>query len=104
MQENNPKYWEATDEERKLIAQFIENKPLHDAVKKHMLRNVSRQINIEEPLNHWIYTIDRSQGDEDFGRLVKMIAQAQAEVEDAFAHLEDLAKETEEKEVVNEAK
>lgn len=102
----NVNYWEATEAEQKLVKDFVENKPLHDAVKKHMLRNISRQVNIFHPQNHWIYSIDRSKDDVEYAKLVKLVTQAQQEVADAFEHLYDVAKMAEKsvEAPVNEAK
>lgn len=80
-----------TTEEKQLLREFWNNEPLRNAVKKHLLSAVSRQVNIEDPINHWIYTIDRSWDNDKFANLVKLVAQAQHEVKDAFEHIADLA-------------
>jgi len=82
-----------TKEDKVLLREFWNNQPLRDAVKKHLLRTVSRQVNIEDPINHWVYTIDRSWDNDKFASLVKLVAQAQHEVKDAFEHIEDLIAE-----------
>lgn len=80
-----------TDTEKQLIRTFWENESMRNAVKKHLLWNISRQVNIEEPLNHWVYTIDRTMENEKYAELIKMVSQAQSELQNAFEHLEDIA-------------
>lgn len=82
-----------TKEEKQLLREFWNNETLRNAVKKHLLRTVSRQVNIEDPINHWVYTIDRSWDNDKFAGLVKLVAQAQHEVKDAFEHISDLVAE-----------
>lgn len=77
-------------QDKELLKEFWNNEALRNAVKKHLLSAVSRQVNIEDPINHWVYTIDRSWDNDKFAGLVKLVAQAQHEVKDAFEHLEDL--------------
>jgi len=90
------KNYDLSPEERKLIAEFLKQEKLVAAVKKVMLKDVSRQVNIEEPLNHWIYGIDRSLDNEKYAALVKMVSQAQSEVYSAFENLKDAVVEPEE--------
>jgi len=68
------KTYNLTDEERKLVAEFLKNEKLVAAVKKVMFKSVSRQVNIEEPLNHWIYGIDRSMDDVKYASLIRMVS------------------------------
>lgn len=84
---------EINKQEQELLREFWNNEPLRNAVKKHLLSAVSRQVDITDPINHWVYTIDRSWDNDKFANLVKLVAQAQHEVKDAFEHIEDLAAE-----------
>jgi len=83
------KKFEITDEEKKLVAGFLKQEALVAAVKKVMFQSISRQINIEDPLNHWVYTIDRTKSDEDYAQMIKIVAQSQSECYSAFMNLED---------------
>jgi hypothetical protein len=92
-------------DEKALVKAFIENKPMYNAVKKALLFKLIRDINFEEQTSHWIFSLDRALDDVTYGKVVKLLAQAQTELREAIDNLEDcVVEQPEEKVVINEAR
>jgi hypothetical protein len=92
-------------DEKVLVRAFVENKPMYEAVKKALMFKLIRDINFEEQTSHWVFSLDRALDDETYGKVVKMLAQAQTELREAIDNLESEATEAvEEKAPVNEAR
>ena len=97
---NIDKKYELTEAEKQAIVAFMGNEQMREAVKKHLLMSISKRNNIEELQSHWVYTLDRSWDDAKYGNFVKMVAQAHAELEDAFSRLQDVVDDSKKSEEV----
>lgn len=92
-------------DEKALVRVFIDNKPMYEAVKKALLFKLIREVDFTEQTSHWVFSLDRALDDVTYGKVVKMLAQAQTELREAIDNLEDCANEpVEEKEIINEAR
>ncbi|MBS4082923.1 MAG: hypothetical protein KGZ73_05180 [Rhizobiales bacterium] len=93
-----------TKEERDLIKSFIENKPLVKAVKSILLQGIYPDANSKALSLHWVFNINPHLDDAEFGRHVKVTAEALRTVEAAFTQMEQIANSSAPKKTVNEAR
>lgn len=92
-------------DEKVLVKAFVENKPMYEAVKKALLFKLIRGIDFAEQTSHWVFSLDRALDDVTYGKVVKMLAQAQTELREAIDNLESEAVDAvEEKAPINEAR
>lgn len=74
-------------DDKALIKQFVDNKPLMEAVRRVMVSKIYEHGGVKASTKNFVFAFNVGEDDALYGRKVKVIVQAMVEVENAFQEM-----------------
>jgi hypothetical protein len=71
-------------DDKALIKQFVDNKPLMEAVRRAMTDKIYGQGGIKTGTKNFVFALDTGMDSAEYGRKVQVLVQAMVEIENAF--------------------
>lgn len=90
-----------TNEDKRLIIAFAENKPMFEAVRRVLLAGM---VGEDFASKNWVFALDRSQSDSAFGKDVKIAMKALEWIERGFNDLKRVGASNPQASGTNEAR